>query len=154
MPTDSTKWNWCRTNWETSKLLNSFVVLFRNENFLDMLLQVYWDLPGAVEETAGPGGGMAARPGPGRPGGGNMKFTLQTIHQKVPFTDHQILVRSDIVKQANRSGVLFCESSLLMLSLWCLTTALNVGANMQASHNIVVKMRVFLAAATVADGQK
>lgn len=36
---------------------------------------MYWDLPGAVEETAG----MAASRGRG----GNMKFTLQTIHQKV-----------------------------------------------------------------------
>ena len=55
---------------------------------------MYWDLPGAVEETSS-GAGMASSRG-GRSGAGNMKFTLQTIHQKVPFTDHQILVRMSV----------------------------------------------------------
>lgn len=52
------------------------------------LRQVYWDLPGAVEET-----GMASSRGGGR--AGNMKFTLQTIHQKVSSAQHPILVSKE-----------------------------------------------------------
>jgi len=44
---------------------------------------VYWDLPGAVEETNTTGGMASSRTNTNRSGAGNMKFTLQTIHQKV-----------------------------------------------------------------------
>jgi len=44
---------------------------------------VYWDLPGAVEETNTTGSMASSRTNTNRSGAGNMKFTLQTIHQKV-----------------------------------------------------------------------